>query len=112
MTHKKYCLVWDNGDSASGGIEYDTIEEAVFAMEDMYHEWTADAISHMDVVNGVCSPTPEQIEAWDTMIDTAWCTVVEWSDTLEEYEDVYYGTELSREQLFDIGWCPWYELNN
>lgn len=110
MKHKRYCVVWDNGIDYTDGIECDTIEEAEDRMEDIYHGWAASAISEM-MVDGKCSPTPEQIEAWDTMVDEAWCLVVEWSDLLGVYEDTYYGMPLDREKLFEIGWCPWNELN-
>lgn len=109
MTHKKYCLVWDNGHDTSGA-EFDTYEEAKETMQEMYIGWEEAETYGWAWETNFPNPTPEQIESWDQMINECYCYIVEWNEELGEYDDSYYGTGLTDEELNEIGWNYWADI--
>ena len=109
MTHKRYCLVWDNGHDTSG-IEFDTYEEAKKNMEETYILWEDAEVSTWNIKKGLIRPTPKQIESWNQMIDECCCYIVRWNDVLGEYEDSYWAEFLADEELREIGWVHWEEV--
>ena len=112
VKHKKYCMVYDMGHTIDG-VEFDDYEEAKADMIHTYLLWEAEEISDKKwkfSEDGTPLPTEKQIEDWDYMIDNCCCYVVEWNDTLEEYNDSYYADSLSDEELKKIGWMYFNEL--
>lgn len=109
MEHKQWLMVYDMGHTVDGE-EYDTYEEAKAAMENTYVLWEMEEIAKWRWNGNVPTPTAEQIESWNAMIDDCYCYVTEWCDDLDEYLDGYWGYNLSDAELKGIGWVEYSEL--
>lgn len=98
MEHKQFCVLYDIGHTVDS-IEFDTHEEALGCMKDLYLGWIEDERAEWDG-----EPTPEQVESWNEMVDACYCLILRWNDFLGEYEDTYWGEPLPDEDLEAIGW--------
>lgn len=106
-----YLVLTDAGDFIDG-IGCETLDDAIVTAKDVMINWESEKMSNWKWEAGkpLPSPTPEQIEEWDSMIENCGCYIVEWDYEEKEYPSGDYAVWPSDIDLDSIGWKPWDEL--
>ena len=108
----RYNVIFDNEHTCDSLGEVSDLESFESIALDTYLDWMMEEAWDWEIIDGVPSPTKEQIEHWDYMISECMVCAVEWDEEAQDWDDIDYAYYLDQDKLDSIGWGYWDEVKD